>query len=204
MLCDSRSAYQPEWPQGIPVFPLVQGLQALPHAAPAEVDEQRAMYVIFTSGSTGEPKGVAVSHRAVANTVDGVDAHFSVTPSDCTITLSALDFDLSAYDPFSCLSRCARLAVVDDHQRRDALEWLALIQRYDVSIISCVPALLEMILTAAGDIALSSARLVMLGGDRIPVALAERWWRRTAGAPFVGFRGHDGSRNPLHAFRAAC
>lgn len=189
VLCDSRSAYQPEWAQAIPVFPLVQGLQALPLAASVEVDEQQAMYVIFTSGTTGEPKGVAVSHRAVANTVDGVDTYFTVTPRDCTITLSALDFDLSAYDIFSCLSRGARLAVVEEHQRRDAHEWLALIQRYDVSIISCVPALLEMILTAAGDSPLSSARLVMLGGDRIPVTLAERWWRRTAGAPFVGLGG---------------
>lgn len=189
VLCDSRSAYQPIWPPGIPVFPLVQGLQALPLAASAEVDEQQAMYVIFTSGTTGEPKGVAVSHRAVANTVDGVDAHFTVTPRDCSITLSALDFDLSAYDIFSCLSRGARLAVVEEHQRRDAHEWLALIQRYDVSIISCVPALLEMILTAAEDAPLSSARLVMLGGDRIPVALAQRWWRCTAGAPFVGLGG---------------
>ncbi|MGL9734278.1 MAG: AMP-binding protein [Symbiopectobacterium sp.] len=88
------------------------------------MDEQQAIYVIFTSSSTGEPKGVAVSHREVANTADGVDAHFSVTPSDCTITLSAIDFDLSAYDIFSCLSRVARLAVVDEHQRRDSMNGL--------------------------------------------------------------------------------
>lgn len=189
VLCDSRAAYQTQCPEGIPVFPLAQGLQALPLASPVVVDEQQAMYVIFTSGTTGDPKGVAVSHHAVANTVDGVDAHFALTTNDCAITLSALDFDLSAYDIFSCLSRGARLVVVDEHQHRDAHEWLTLIQRYNVSVISCVPALLEMILTAAGEMPLTSARLVMMGGDRIPVALAERWWRLTAGAPFVGLGG---------------
>lgn len=189
VLSDSRASYQPVWPADVAVFPLSLAWQETPLSHPVAVDGDRTMYVIFTSGSTGAPKGVEVSHRAVANTVDAVDQQFALMPQDCTLTLSELDFDLSAYDMFAFLSRGASLAVVDETERRDAHAWLALLQRWPVSVISCVPTLLDMLLTAAGDTPLPTLRLVMMGGDRIPVTLASRWWRLCGGAPFVGLGG---------------
>lgn len=189
VLGDTRETYQPAWPTGVRAISLMQAWQETALDHPVTVDPQHPMYVIFTSGSTGTPKGVAVSHRAVANTVDAVNQLFPITSQDCSITLSELDFDLSAYDIFACLGCGARLVVVDESERRDAHAWLTLLQQWNVSVISCVPTLLDMILTAAGDSPLPMLRLVMMGGDRIPVALASRWWRLTSGAPFVGLGG---------------
>ncbi|QTP15664.1 non-ribosomal peptide synthetase [Serratia symbiotica] len=189
VLCDPRPEYQPAWPAESKVIALAQALTTPPLKQAVATPLDQAMYVIFTSGSTGTPKGVAVSHAAVANTIDAVDDLFHFTPTDRTISLSELDFDLSAYDIFASLSLGAGLVIVDQSQRRDAHAWLKLIERWQVSIISCVPALLEMMLTAAGHTPLPKLRLVMMGGDRIPAEMASRWWSLTGNADFVGLGG---------------
>lgn len=189
VLSDDRPECQPSWPEGVTVVALSEALASAPLPSCLPISAQQAMYVIFTSGSTGTPKGVAVSHAAVANTIDAVDGLFRFTPTDRTISLSELDFDLSAYDVFASLSRGAGLVVVDEFQRRDAHAWVALLQRWQVTVISCVPALLDMILTAAADNPLPSLRLVMMGGDRIPAEMASRWWSLTGQAAFVGLGG---------------
>ncbi|UGQ12386.1 amino acid adenylation domain-containing protein [Yinghuangia sp. ASG 101] len=132
-------------------------------------------YVIFTSGSTGVPKGVDVPHRAVANTVDAVGDRYAIGPDDRTLALSALDFDLSAYDMFAFWSVGGCVVAVDEAHRRDAAHWAALIRRHRVTILSCVPALLDMLLDAAGDDGLGGTpRLVMLGGDWAGLEQPER------------------------------
>lgn len=172
-----------------PVHQFADVLQFAPLAGPVEVPVEQAMYVIFTSGSTGVPKGVEVSHRAVANTIDAVNRRFGVNASDRTLTLSELDFDLSAYDIFAFLAYGGSVVVVDEMQRRDARAWLQLIRQRHVNVISCVPALLDMLLMANGGEPLAGLRLVMLGGDRILPDLAQQWWRVTNDAPFVGLGG---------------
>ncbi|WP_280490442.1 non-ribosomal peptide synthetase [Nocardia carnea] len=155
-----------------------------------EVDPEDVMYVIFTSGSTGEPKGVEVPHRAVAATVDAVNGRFEIGAGDRTIALSALDFDLSAYDLFGFLAYGGSVVVVDEAQRRDAAAWAELIRRWKVTVVSAVPALLDMLLIAAADSGLGSAlRVVMLGGDRVTVDLPDRLRRSVPGCRFAGLGG---------------
>ncbi|WP_280402915.1 non-ribosomal peptide synthetase, partial [Nocardia carnea] len=178
------------WPDDIaPVFP-EQARVVAPVATIAEVDPEDVMYVIFTSGSTGAPKGVEVPHRAVAATVDAVNGRFGIGPDDRTIALSALDFDLSAYDLFGFLACGGSVVVVDEAQRRDAAAWAELIRRWEVTVVSAVPALLDMLLTAAGGSGLGSAlRVVMLGGDRVTVDLPDRLRRLVPGCRFAGLGG---------------
>ena len=59
-------------------------------------------YVIYTSGTTGQPKGVVMSHKAVANTIDGINERFCVNNGSTFLGLSKLAFDLSIYDIFGC------------------------------------------------------------------------------------------------------
>ncbi|MCG8927720.1 non-ribosomal peptide synthetase [Lentzea sp. CC55] len=161
-----------------------------PMAAPVPVDPGSPMYVIFTSGSTGVPKGVEVSHRAVANTVDAVNDLFGVGEADRTIALSALDFDLSAYDLFAFLGFGGSVVVLDEGRRRDAAAWAELIRRRRVTVVSAVPALLDMLLVAAAEAGLGdSVRLVMLGGDRVTVDLPHRLRELVPGCRFAGLGG---------------
>ncbi|MCP3801290.1 amino acid adenylation domain-containing protein [Allokutzneria sp. A3M-2-11 16] len=158
-----------------------------PLDAVVPVSGEDLMYVIFTSGSTGVPKGVEVPHRAVANTVESVNDHFGITRDDRTIALSALDFDLSAYDLFAFLAFGGSVVLLNEEQRRDAHAWSDLMRRWEVSVVSCVPALLDMLIVT-GDLG-DHLRLVMLGGDWVTVDLPGRLRELRPGCRFAGLGG---------------
>ncbi|TYB47905.1 non-ribosomal peptide synthetase [Actinomadura chibensis] len=144
-----------------------------PLDAPVAVDPESSAYVIFTSGSTGAPKGVEVAHRAALNTVLDVDARFGVTGGDRVLAVSALDFDLSVWDVFGPLSAGASLVMIDEAERRDAARWARLVNEHRVTVWNTVPALLDMLLTAA-DGPLPSLRLALVSGDWVPLDLSAR------------------------------
>ncbi|MGY2091746.1 amino acid adenylation domain-containing protein, partial [Nocardia gipuzkoensis] len=190
VVTDRDTASAPAWSEDIEaVFP-EQARTFAPLSEIMEVDPEDVMYVIFTSGSTGTPKGVEVPHRAVAATVDAVNDRFGIGADDRTIALSALDFDLSAYDLFAFLGFGGSVVVVAEPQRRDAAAWAELIRRWEVTVVSAVPALLDMLLTAAAGAGLGAAlRVVMLGGDRVTLDLPDRLRRLVPGCRFAGLGG---------------
>jgi mycobactin phenyloxazoline synthetase len=153
------------------------------------VDEEQVAYVLFTSGSTGEPKGVEVPHRAAMNTIDDLDARFAVGPADRCLALSALDFDLSVYDVFGLLSAGGAVVLVDEADRREARPWAELVRRHRVTLLNCVPPLLDMLLLATGPGELAGLRAVLLGGDRVGTDLPGRLAERAPGCRFAGLGG---------------
>ncbi|GAA2266769.1 non-ribosomal peptide synthetase [Streptomyces amakusaensis] len=180
-------------------LPLPAALQVPPLPAPVsggagesgdgtDGDPERPAYLLFTSGSTGEPKGVDVPHRAVVNTLDDLAERYSLGPDDRTLALSALDFDMSVFDLFAPLSTGGAVVLPDQDDRRDAARWAELARRHRVTVLNCVPALLDMLLTGTnhpGD----SLRLVLLGGDRVAPELPGRLAAKVPGCRFVALGG---------------
>ena len=146
-------------------------------------------YVLFTSGSTGVPKGVDVPHSAAMNTIDAVNEWFGVGNTDRALALSALEFDLSVYDIFGMFSVGGAVVTVDAGQRADAAAWVELIRHQRVSILNCVPSLLDMILEFGGDRLGDSLRAVILGGDWVSADLARRLAVQVPGCRFAGLGG---------------
>ncbi|WP_280298298.1 amino acid adenylation domain-containing protein [Nocardia neocaledoniensis] len=163
---------------------------AEPLARPVFGDPENIAYVLFTSGSTGKPKGVEVPHRAAMNTIDDLNERFALGPADRALALSALEFDLSVYDIFGLLAAGGAVVAVDDTQRADPARWVELIRRHEVSLLNCVPSLLDMLLTAAAGEPLPALRTVILGGDWVDVALPARL---AAVAPDCRFAGLGGA-----------
>ncbi|WP_236725317.1 non-ribosomal peptide synthetase [Amycolatopsis orientalis] len=144
-------------------------------------------YVIYTSGSTGEPKGVEITHAAAVNTVDALNHRFGMAADDRTLALSSVDFDLSVYDLFGPLSAGGAVVCVRDSGRRDASAWVGLLTWYRATVLNCAPALLDMVLTVAdGPLPL---RVVLLGGDKIPVDLPRRLAKYAPDCRFAGLGG---------------
>jgi mycobactin phenyloxazoline synthetase len=168
-----RAAADYPEPLGEPVFP----------------DTDEIAYVIFTSGSTGLPKGVDVRHRGAMNTIDAVNEWFEVGSSDRVLALSAIEFDASVYDIFGMFSVGGALVALDSEQRAAATTWVELLRHHRVSILNCVPSMLDMILELGGDRLGDSLRAVTLGGDWVSADLARRLSRQVPGCRFSGLGG---------------
>lgn len=161
-----------------------------PLTGPASPEPEAIAYVLFTSGSTGQPKGVEVPHRAAVNTVEDLNERFGLGPADRVLALSALEFDLSVYDIFGLFAAGGAVVTVSPVQREDPARWVELIRRQRVSVLNCVPSLLDMVLTAASGTMLDSLRTVLVGGDWVDVALPRRL---AAVAPKCRFAGLGGA-----------
>lgn len=162
---------------------------AAPLPSPVFADADEIAYVIFTSGSTGLPKGVDVRHRGAMNTIDAVNDWFGVGSTDRVLALSALEFDASVYDIFGMFSVGGALVAVDSEQRAAATAWVELLRHHRVSILNCVPSMLDMILELGGDRLGGSLRAVTLGGDWVGADLARRLARQVPGCRFAGLGG---------------
>lgn len=167
------------WPPGVTV---VTSEDAATLACPAEAPERRQgpddlAYVIFTSGSTGEPKGVMITHRSAANTVQDVNRRFSVGEEDRVMALAPAGFDLSVYDVFGVLGAGGTVVVPDPARGSDIAHWSQLVGRYGVTIWNSVPAPMRMWIDSLGEGGVPRGcrlRLALLSGDWIPVDLPNR------------------------------
>lgn len=175
-------------PEGVRVLSLGELLAAEPLDRPVAQDEEARAYLLYTSGSTGEPKGVEVPHRAAMATIDDLVARYGIGPADRTLGVSALEFDLSVFDVFAPLSSGGAVVVVEAAERTDAAAWAGLVRTRGVTVLNCVPALLDMMLTCGESLG-DRLRTVLLGGDRVDVELAQRLWAVLPDCRFTGLGG---------------
>jgi yersiniabactin nonribosomal peptide synthetase len=190
VLTDERSRDDVGGLADVTVLTVADALRAEPAPSALRAWPESPAYLIFTSGSTGEPKGVAVPHRAAVNTIDAIDERWRVCADDRVLAVSALDFDLSVYDIFGLLSVGGTTVLIDGSTRRDAAAWVRLVRRWGVTVWQSVPALLDMLLSAADvDDLGDSLRLALLGGDWVGLDLAPRLAAHAPGSLLVALGG---------------
>lgn len=132
-------------------------------------------YVIFTSGSTGEPKGVMVSHRNAANTVQDINRRFEVTSEDVVLSIAPAGFDLSVYDYFGLLSVGGRVVFQASAAANDPHQWAREVSAQGVTLWNSVPAPMKVLIDQCGpELSTCSLRLILMSGDWIPVDLPGR------------------------------
>jgi len=155
--------------------------EPLPDAALTDADRlgplhpEHLAYVIYTSGSTGRPKGVAVSHRAIAEHVDGFVAEWSMTAADRLLQSSSVSFDASLLDIFVTLTLGARLVVPRPGAFGD-LDYVAdLIERHRVTVLHMVPSMLSTLLLLPRAAQWRALRHVPVGGEALPGEVADRF-----------------------------
>ncbi|HTF98518.1 MAG TPA: amino acid adenylation domain-containing protein [Cellvibrio sp.] len=141
-------------------------------------DPSSLAYVIYTSGSTGAPKGVAIEHKAVVNTLIDMNKRFGISSRDVAIGISELTFDLSVYDIFGMLICGGSLVIVAEKHKRDPEHWLVLTQQCQITVWNSVPALLDMLTCYLETFYRNDRKLplknVWMSGDTILPALPDR------------------------------
>ncbi|MCY9165986.1 amino acid adenylation domain-containing protein [Bacillus atrophaeus] len=134
-------------------------------------------YVICSSGSTGKPKAIAIRHQGALNNLLDINQRFAVSKEDRILFLSSPSFDMSVYETMGMLIAGGTLVIPDSDSLREPTHWLDLMRKNEVTIWNSAPALLEVLveeLERANDIYLPNLRLVLLGGDWIPVSIPDR------------------------------
>jgi len=157
-----------------------------PRARAAGDDIHRMMY---TSGTTGRPKGVMITHANLAwkNLTHIVE--FAFTSADLGLACGPL-YHVGALD-LTTTTMIAAGATTIIHRTFEASAVVEELERSRVTTVWLAPAMVNAIM-ALPDIEqsdLSSVRLVINGGEKMPIPLIERLQRTFSSAWFADAYG---------------
>uniref|UniRef100_UPI0025EDDE3D non-ribosomal peptide synthetase n=1 Tax=uncultured Pseudomonas sp. TaxID=114707 RepID=UPI0025EDDE3D len=175
MLADSQVRWvlgqADELPDGIETIDIAA---AYPEAeAPAQnVSADQLAYVIYTSGTTGMPKGVGVTHGALAHYLRGVAERLDLEGLASLAMVTTPAADLGHTLLFGALCHGKTLHLLDKDRVLDAEGFAAYLQQHAIDAVKMVPSHLQAML-AAGAAALPG-RCLVLGGEACPAALLKR------------------------------
>ncbi|HDJ1441448.1 TPA: amino acid adenylation domain-containing protein [Serratia rubidaea] len=133
-----------------------------------------AAYIIFTSGSTGQPKGVVVSHRAIANRILWMQEAYALTPRDRVLQKTPFTFDVSVWEFFWPLIVGATLVVAPPGSHKDPRRLITLLQTAQISTMHFVPPMLDLFLAELNGQPLPALRLLFCSGEALKIASVER------------------------------
>ncbi|SCY85738.1 non-ribosomal peptide synthase domain TIGR01720/amino acid adenylation domain-containing protein, partial [Rhodococcus erythropolis] len=125
-------------------------------------------YVIYTSGSTGRPKGVAVTHAAINNQLQWMNAEYGLSASDIYLQKTATTFDVSLWGFFMPLQVGATLVVATPDGHRDPIYVANKIAELGVTITDFVPSMLTLFTANAPAGSCDSLRHVFVIGEALP------------------------------------
>ncbi|OXI15956.1 hybrid non-ribosomal peptide synthetase/type I polyketide synthase [Burkholderia sp. AU15512] len=183
LLVHDATAPAPAWP-GCAAIAFAALGDAPAGALPACIDPQQAAYTLFTSGSTGVPKGVDVSHRAVAHKIQALCAAYRMTADDRVVQFSSLVFDVSIEEIFTTLSAGACLLLLDRAAWPTLGAFSDLLDAGRATVLNLPASFWREWVRAIrlGEAALPARlRLVVTGSETVPLAAVQAWRAVTGG-----------------------
>lgn len=143
-----------------------------PPAEPTAVDisAEALAAILYTSGSTGQPRGVALSHRAIAAFANWAAELVNLTAADRIANSAPLFFDLSTFDLYAVLGRGASLHFVPPMLTMAPARLSVWLAEQAISGWYTVPSLLAF-LAYKGNLRqtqLDSLRFLLFAGEVFP------------------------------------
>ena len=137
---------------------------------PAVVSPADLAAILYTSGSTGQPRGVALSHRAIAVFANWAADLLSLTPKDRIASSAPLFFDLSTFDLYAVLGAGASVHFLPAKLTLAPSRLSAWLSEQAISGWYTVPSLLAF-LAYKGNLAqtpLAALRFLIFAGEAFP------------------------------------
>ncbi len=157
-----------------------ESIAAQPDSNPeAAATADNLIYAIYTSGSTGRPKGVMLRHANVHALFAATSARFEFTARDVWTMFHSYAFDVSVWELWGPLLHGGTLVVVPQSVARTPENFLDLLVRQQVTILSQTPSAFRSLVAAAaaGDrrIEQLSLRVVAFGGEKLEFTTLVPW-----------------------------
>jgi enterobactin synthetase component F len=130
------------------------------------------VYVLYTSGSTGRPKGVEVTHRNLANFLEGMREQLAPKADDRFLALTTIIFDIAGLELYLPLTIGACVVIADGEALRNPPLLARLIESSGVTHVQATPSVWR-ILMASTATKLDGVH-VLVGGEALTAELAAR------------------------------
>ena len=135
----------------------------------SNVSPDNLAYVIYTSGSTGNPKGVMISHGALAACIESVARAYEIGSADRILQFASITFDASLEEIFGALTQGAALVLRNDSMIATPQELLRACGLMGVTVLDLPTAYWHQMTSAMQDVEMEfprCLRLVVIGGER--------------------------------------
>jgi amino acid adenylation domain-containing protein len=148
-------------------------------------------HILFTSGSTGLPKGVMITHAAVAHLIQWARSYFGIAPTDRISQHPPLRFDVSTFDIFGTLWSGAELHLIPPELNLLPHKLAQFIRDARLTQWFSVPSVLNLL--ANFDVVrqddFPTLRRVLFAGEVLPTPTLIHWMRRLPHASFTNMYG---------------
>ncbi|MEE5114239.1 amino acid adenylation domain-containing protein, partial [Pseudomonas alliivorans] len=131
-------------------------------------------YVIHTSGSTGQPKGVLVSHGALASYVRGLLDRLQLAPDTSMALISTIAADLGHTVLFGALCSGRTLHVLPETLGFDPDGFARYMAEHRVGVLKIVPGHLAALMQASQPADVLPQHALIVGGEACPPTLVEQ------------------------------
>ncbi|HEX3682907.1 MAG TPA: amino acid adenylation domain-containing protein [Bryobacteraceae bacterium] len=126
-------------------------------------------YVIYTSGSTGAPKGVEITHSALACYTAAAREAYRLKPTDRVLQFASLGFDASIEEIFPTLAAGAALVIGSDKTLGATADFVEFSRQQGITVWTLPSAFWSQMVNeiAVSRVELPPAlRLCIIGGER--------------------------------------
>ncbi|MEO5934248.1 MAG: amino acid adenylation domain-containing protein, partial [Duganella sp.] len=166
----------PAWSGAVPCVALAFGGERAAAPAPKRAPHpHQAAYLIYTSGSTGQPKGVVVTHGALANYVQAVLERLRLPPEARSMAMvSTVAADLGHTTLFGALCSGRLLHLISAERAFDPDSFAAYMREHAVDVLKIVPGHMQALLQAAQAADALPRHTLVIGGESAGQALLDR------------------------------
>lgn len=157
-------------------------------------------YLLYTSGSTGTPKGIMHTHHSARAWARVTVSCYELTINDVISNYAPLHFDLSTLDYFGGAHAGATTVIIPEEVTKFPADMAQLLAEESLTLFYTVPMALVQLAQLAGfeDLALEQLRLVLFGGEPMPVKHLRTLMRQLPHTTFVNVYGPTETNGCTH------